>query len=534
MAFPSLTQLFQSLTTTSTLLWCVVGYLGGLVLYRLYLSPLARARVPGPKLAALTFWYECYYDVIQPAQYVFKIKEMHAKYGPIIRTSPTDISISDPDFIDTIYAPGPGHKRDKDYEKNKALGVDSSVGGSITHDLHRRRREALNPFFSARRIHQNLDAELRDRTKAIENALTKAANNGEVVNLSDVYFAFANDIVHNYCFGNNPDLLSNLELANTRRTNVAAVLRSVKVMLHFGWIRDIMELLPLSIRSGMTPPGVRDMITFRSNIRTQIDRLLSPSSSSKVESEKPSIFTHLRDSPSLPGPEKSAQRLEDEATLMTMAGSYSPMLSLVTAHYYIVSRPDILSKLRAELDSHGIKPTHLSSTNITELEQLPYLNGIIHESHRLTFGLTGRNPRQAPDETLFYTNPKNGITYSIPPGTSVAAPTLVVHTDETLFPDPWRFDPERWITGPGAGQSEREIARRKKAMLGFGKGPRQCIGLHLTNAEMTMALAAAAGWDMELFETGEEDVKFLHDYHVLCPRLDTKGVRVKVLGRRGV
>lgn len=73
--------------------------------------------------------------------------------------------------------------------------MDSSVGGSITHDLHRRRREALNPFFSARRIHQNLDAELRDRTKAIEHALDKAADNGEVVNLSDVYFAFANEYV---------------------------------------------------------------------------------------------------------------------------------------------------------------------------------------------------------------------------------------------------------------------------------------------------------------------------------------------------
>lgn len=342
-------------------------------------------------------------------------------------------------------------------------------------------------------------------------------------------------IVHNYCFGNNPDLLSDLELANTRRTNVAAVLRSVKVMLHFGWIRDVMELLPLSIRAGMTPPGVRDMITFRSNIRAQIDRLLSNSSSPKTESEKPSIFTHLRDSPSLPASEKSAQRLEDEATLMTMAGSYSPMLSLVTAHYYIVSRPDILSKLRAELDAHGIKPTTVSgsSTNISQLEQLPYLNGIIHESHRLTFGLTGRNPRQAPDETLFYTDARNGKTYAIPPGTSISAPTLVIHADESLFPDPWRFDPERWISGAGPGKSEREVARRKKAMLGFGKGPRQCIGLHLTNAEMTMALAAGAGWEMELFETGDDDVRFLHDYHVLCPKLDSKGVRVRVLGRKG-
>ena len=48
-------------------------------IYRLALSPIAR--VPGPKLAALTTLYEAYYDVYFPGQYVFKIKELHKKYG---------------------------------------------------------------------------------------------------------------------------------------------------------------------------------------------------------------------------------------------------------------------------------------------------------------------------------------------------------------------------------------------------------------------------------------------------------------------
>lgn len=48
-------------------------------LYRLFLSPLAD--FPGPKLAALTSWYECYYDVIKPGQYVWKIQELHKHYG---------------------------------------------------------------------------------------------------------------------------------------------------------------------------------------------------------------------------------------------------------------------------------------------------------------------------------------------------------------------------------------------------------------------------------------------------------------------
>ena len=52
---------------------------------------------------------------------------------------------------------------------------------------------------------------------------------------------------------------------------------------------------------------------------------------------------------------------------------------------------------------------------------------------------------------------------------------------------------------------------------------------------MAVALAAMVRWDMSLFETGEDDVAFRHDYHVLCPKLGSKGVRVRVLGRhRGV
>ena len=50
-----------------------------IALYRLFLSPIAN--IPGPTLAALTSWYECYYDVIKPGQYVWKIKELHAQYG---------------------------------------------------------------------------------------------------------------------------------------------------------------------------------------------------------------------------------------------------------------------------------------------------------------------------------------------------------------------------------------------------------------------------------------------------------------------
>lgn len=47
--------------------------------YRLFFHPLAK--FPGPKLAALTRWYEAYYDIILEGQYEFRIQRMHEQYG---------------------------------------------------------------------------------------------------------------------------------------------------------------------------------------------------------------------------------------------------------------------------------------------------------------------------------------------------------------------------------------------------------------------------------------------------------------------
>ena len=48
---------------------------------RLFFSNIAH--IPGPKLAALTSWYEFYYDVVKPGQYVWKIKDLHREYGKL-------------------------------------------------------------------------------------------------------------------------------------------------------------------------------------------------------------------------------------------------------------------------------------------------------------------------------------------------------------------------------------------------------------------------------------------------------------------
>ena len=58
-----------------------VLYVLSLYVYRIYFDPLSK--IPGPKLAAASLWYEFYYDVIKEGRYTWKIWEMHDKYGKL-------------------------------------------------------------------------------------------------------------------------------------------------------------------------------------------------------------------------------------------------------------------------------------------------------------------------------------------------------------------------------------------------------------------------------------------------------------------
>ena len=194
-----------------------------------------------------------------------------------------------------------------------------------------------------------------------------------------------------------------------------------------------------------------------------------------------------------------------------MAGTESTAKSIAIAHFHLLANPEITRRVRAELQ------TVPSSASWTELEQLPYLSAVIAEANRLSFGVTARVCRIAPDEDLRYKE------YIIPAGTPVSMTTLSVHTDETIFPDPWSFKPERWLGQKGA--------ERRKYQMAFSKGGRNCVGINLAHAETFLALAAVASYDMDLFQTDISDVEFRHDYHVAYPKLGSKGVRALVRGK---
>lgn len=57
----------------------ILVYGVGLLVYRVYLHPLAK--FPGPKLAAITSFYEGYFEIVLKGQYSRQISKLHDVYG---------------------------------------------------------------------------------------------------------------------------------------------------------------------------------------------------------------------------------------------------------------------------------------------------------------------------------------------------------------------------------------------------------------------------------------------------------------------
>ena len=117
--FPTLSYLHLGVLAGSIAAACTVHG----IIWRLYFSPIAH--IPGPRLAAITWWYEFYYDIILGGQYVFKIIELHKEYGPIIRINPYEVHIGDPDFFPQLY-PASNKRRDRWRFFTKQFGADGS------------------------------------------------------------------------------------------------------------------------------------------------------------------------------------------------------------------------------------------------------------------------------------------------------------------------------------------------------------------------------------------------------------------------
>jgi cytochrome P450 len=167
------------------------------------------------------------------------------------------------------------------------------------------------------------------------------------------------------------------------------------------------------------------------------------------------------------------EQVRDEAMTLFLAGHETTAVALTWTFYLLARHPSVEEKLHAELEEVlGGRPPEPD-----DLPRLTYTRNVLSESMRLYPPVweIGRQPVR--DVEI------GG--YLLPRGTVVGMSQFVVHRDERWYPEPRRFDPERW-------EPDEEAKRPRYSYFPFGGGPRLCIGESFAWMEGILLLATIA------------------------------------------
>ncbi|KAI0809864.1 trichodiene oxygenase [Xylaria sp. FL0064] len=435
------------------LLWPLV-LAGGVVLasavafYRLLLHPLAV--FPGPKLAALTRGYEAYYDIVCNGQYTFKIAEMHKKYGSIVRISPYELHISNPHFYEKIYT------REGEWDKYtftyNEFGAPLSTVCAIDHSVHKRRRAAVNPFFSKASVAAKLS-------------------------LSAVISALTRDVATEFILGKSYNSLESRDF----NAGLAVLFQSSggvwRITKHLPWYGPLLKSLPVPAwLVQRADDGVKSFFGFLKSMVDMCSKIHSTWKNGKLDPGAPQTVVHAILNSDLPDNEKSFARIFDEASTITGAAFETTANTLRLTLYHIYNNIEVLRRLRAEITA-TLRDDQNSSSILSRLEQLPYLTAVLMEGLRLSPALATRAMRVSPNRDLSFRGQR------IPAGTPVGMTTYLIHRDPDVYSDPDQFKPQRWL-------DLQERLKLEKFYAPFSKGPRNCLGMHLAWAELYMTVAA--------------------------------------------
>lgn len=170
------------------------------------------------------------------------------------------------------------------------------------------------------------------------------------------------------------------------------------------------------------------------------------------------------------GEAMSDKQLRDELMTLLIAG-HETTSNLLSWIFYILSKhADVRDRLHSELEQvlGGRVP------EASDLGRLSYTRMVLEETLRLypPAWISNRSSRE--DDVI--------CGYHIPAKTFIAFSPYVIHRHPHFWPEPQKFDPERFA--PGA-----DSQRPKYAYIPFGGGPHLCIGRDFAMMEATLVVA---------------------------------------------
>ena len=170
-----------------------------------------------------------------------------------------------------------------------------------------------------------------------------------------------------------------------------------------------------------------------------------------------------------------------ESTILLLAGGDTIGTALQILFWAITCpwNAHVLAKLAQE-----IRTTFGSENEITtgpKLNSCAYLEACVSEALR---NFTG--------SAFWREAEKGGATVCgnyIPEGLAVGTCASALHRDANIFPDPYKFDPDRFILG--SKYSDEQVTAAKAASQPFAVGPRSCIAKTLARTMMSLTTAMA-------------------------------------------
>lgn len=163
--------------------------------------------------------------------------------------------------------------------------------------------------------------------------------------------------------------------------------------------------------------------------------------------------------------------LIDQLGVFFLAGHETSASALTWAFYILAVRPEIRARVRAEVQERaGAAPL-----GIDDVRNLPFVRSFFKEVLRLYPPITFM-PRVAQRAVVLGRRKlRRGALVMIAPWT--------LHRHERYWPDPDRFDPERFL-----GEREKEI--ESGTYIPFGQGPHTCIGAGFASLEAALIIAS--------------------------------------------
>ena len=171
--------------------------------------------------------------------------------GPIIRVNPHELHIDDADFFDKVNSfQGIW---DKDPFTAHQFANPGSIVGTIPHEIHRKRRAALLPFFSKQKIYA-LEPVIQGMVDKLSDKIGEYQKTGQPFNMRNAMKCFAADTVGEYCFAQSGGLIDKPDFALQNWTEHQQGLRSgLRARYLPSWYMPVVRGAPGWIRASIDP-----------------------------------------------------------------------------------------------------------------------------------------------------------------------------------------------------------------------------------------------------------------------------------------